>query len=542
MAGRLMGSGHALRHFAPPGFIPMLRPQPIPDVGTELRRLVELLPVAAVLALFDEPQSIVLVNEPFVRMFGYTRADIPTVGDWAVQAYPDERYRREVFAAWDAAVAKARAETGRVESMEFRVARKDGAIRDIVFAAAVIGACLMVTFIDVSERRQAEAELRETRSRLERTAYEITENIPVGTYTMVQPPGGGMAAFQFMSRRFLDMCGLDAEEARSDPFKVFACVHPADYDDWVRKNAEVFAKKLPFHEQCRVMVGDEVRWVSAESRPRDLPDGSTVWEGVLIDITRQKEAEAALAEARDEERRQAEAHRHDLELKLKTSLTAAAAAHEIKQPLTRILMETQLAIERLRERSLDPTDVEGYLEGMLAESRHVVETIGRMKALLRNVQSEHAPIRLDEVLTSAVLFCRPLLAEHGIALEEKGIDRPTILHGDGVQLQTAVINLIRNAVEAVAHAPADRRRIAVELGCTEDMRVIIVGDGGPGFPAERPDPGPLTTSKPEGSGLGLYIVRTCMENHGGAVLIGRSPLGGAEVRLSLPSRPTRSSA
>jgi PAS domain S-box-containing protein len=235
----------------------------MPDVGNELRRLVERLPVAAVLAVFDEPQSIVLVNEPFVRMFGYTLADIPTVGAWAAHAYPDERYRREVFSAWDAAVAKARAETGRVESMEFRVTRKDGAIRDIVFAAAVIGAGLMVTVIDVSKRRQAEAELRQTRSRLERTAYEITENIPVGTYTMVQPPGGGIGSFQFMSRRFLDMCGLDAEEARSDPFKVFSCVHPDDYDEWVRKNAEVFAKKLPFHEECRVLVGEEVRWVSA---------------------------------------------------------------------------------------------------------------------------------------------------------------------------------------------------------------------------------------------------------------------------------------
>lgn len=133
---------------------------------------------------------------------------------------------------------------------------------------------------------------------LAENALAITEAIPVGTYTMVLPPEGGMASFGFMSDRFLQICGLQREEAAADPFKAFACIHPDDYDDWVRLNAETFATKQSFTGECRVIVDGEVRWVRAESVPRDLVDGSTVWEGVLIDITAQRQALQQLEEER----------------------------------------------------------------------------------------------------------------------------------------------------------------------------------------------------------------------------------------------------
>lgn len=134
---------------------------------------------------------------------------------------------------------------------------------------------------------------------LAETALAITEAIPVGTYTMVLPPEGGMASFAFMSDRFLEICGLRREDAAADPFRAFACVHPDDREAWVRLNAETFAHKRAFRGECRLIVNGDVRWVSAESVPRELADGSTVWEGVLIDITQQQEA----LEQLDRERR-----------------------------------------------------------------------------------------------------------------------------------------------------------------------------------------------------------------------------------------------
>lgn len=159
---------------------------------------------------------------------------------------------------------------------------------------------------DLSERKRAEAallrkeeELRSVREQLERTAFEVTENIPVGTYTMVLPPGAAMAQIAFMSRRFVELTGLDREETAGNPLQAFACVHPHDYAAWIRLHAQVFAEKSPFFGETRIVVGGEVRWIAAESIPRALPDGSTVWEGVLIDITERKRRERELEEARE---------------------------------------------------------------------------------------------------------------------------------------------------------------------------------------------------------------------------------------------------
>jgi diguanylate cyclase (GGDEF)-like protein/PAS domain S-box-containing protein len=117
---------------------------------------------------------------------------------------------------------------------------------------------------------------------------------------MVLEPGAEMARFSFMSRRFLELAGLAREDAECDTMRAFACVHPDDFDDWVRLNAEAFAAKRPFFGQTRIIVKGEVRWISAESIPRDLPDGTTVWEGVLIDVTLRVQAEQALKRAREE--------------------------------------------------------------------------------------------------------------------------------------------------------------------------------------------------------------------------------------------------
>ncbi len=147
-------------------------------------------------------------------------------------------------------------------------------------------------------RQQVEGEVRDLRAQLERVAFELTENIPVGTYTMVLRPGDPLGKFSFMSRRFLELTGLDRELASSDPLKAFACVHPDDYAAWVKLNAQAFATKQRFFGETRIIVAGEVRWITAESIPRDLPDGSTVWEGVLIDVTEQVLAKQAAQQAR----------------------------------------------------------------------------------------------------------------------------------------------------------------------------------------------------------------------------------------------------
>jgi len=509
------------------GMIPALRGATtranasVSDLGQVLERL----PVAAAIQALDAAGSVVFVNEWFVRSFGYTRDEVPTVHHWAERAYPDASHRREVLAAWEAAVAEARAGSGRVDGLEFRVACKDGTVRDVVFSASVVGGFLVVALIDVTQQRQAERSLQASTERMRLAAVAAG----FGFWTRDLD-----AEIEEWDDQMLRVYGLEREEfcGRWEPH-----VHPDDLARVQEETRRSIEQGVSGEFQYRIIHPDgSVRHVKGASTTiRDSRGRPTHELGVNFDVTTQVEAERALAAAREQERQREEAHRRDLQQKLKTSLSAAAAAHEIKQPLSRILLETQLTIERLQGRAPKPGDLGEYLETVLAESQHVVDVVSRMKALLRNVESQQGPVEVADVVTGAILHSRRYLASHGVTLHEAGLDGRPRIHGDGVQVQAAVSNLIRNAVEAVAEGDRPRREVAVAVAAEAGGVEIVVGDSGPGMPADVIANLPLVTTKPDGTGLGLYLVRTCMENHRGTMTIGRSPLGGAEVRLSFPA-------
>lgn len=252
----------------------------------DLQRLLDNAPIAIALnSLTDADPAITYVNRQFVRTLGYGRDTIPRLSDWSRLAYPDPAYRARIMERWAEALELARQQEGTVGTLEAEVMTADGRRLAVVFSAVVLEEMLVVSMLDITQRRQAEEQLQQARLQLAETALAVTEAIPVGTYTMLQPPDGGMASFAFMSERFLAICGLEREAAAADPFNAFACVHPDDYDAWLARNAEAFATRLPFYGETRIVVDGEVRWISAESIPRQLSDGSVVWEGVLIDIT-----------------------------------------------------------------------------------------------------------------------------------------------------------------------------------------------------------------------------------------------------------------
>jgi DNA-binding NarL/FixJ family response regulator len=156
------------------------------------------------------------------------------------------------------------------------------------------------------------------------------------------------------------------------------------------------------------------------------------------------------------------------------SLSAAAAAHEIKQPLSRILLETQLTIERLQGRSPDPGDLGGYLETVLAESQHVVDMVSRMKALLRNVESKQGPVEVVDVVAGAILHSRRYLASHGVTLHEAGLEVLRAVVRSHPDLRCIVLSSMADELacppELVEHlaavidktAPLDELRLEVE--------------------------------------------------------------------------------
>jgi C4-dicarboxylate-specific signal transduction histidine kinase len=217
--------------------------------------------------------------------------------------------------------------------------------------------------------------------------------------------------------------------------------------------------------------------------------------------------------------------RATLEAKLKASLAASAIAHEINQPLSTILLQSKLALRQ--------GDAVAALATVAREADRVVKTIDKMKVLLRSLQTEHEPVELAEAATRSAIFMQGMLDKHVVALRFTGADLGAWVLGDAVQIQFAINNLLRNAIEAI-EANAPRREVLLALRADDAFVELAVGDTGPGWSgAERTDQ-PLMTTKDEGTGIGLYVIRMVVKNHGGTIDFGRSPLGGAEVRLRFP--------
>ena len=261
----------------------------------------------------------------------------------------------------------------------------------------------------------------------------------------------------------------------------------------------------------------------------------------LIDITQRKQVEADLAAAQERERTGLQRQRELLEEKLKTSLTAAAVAHEIKQPLSSIHLNCRLALQQLGKQppGFIPLELDERLRHLASDSDQVVATVERMRMLLRNVETHHGPVDLNASVQTALISLRPRLRQHQVKLSCFGLDRPCVLEGDSDQLQFAVANLLRNAIEAMDAKPPNQRKLFVKLDRMADQVAIVVADSGPGFSdAYSPDTSweLLQSTKASGMGIGLFIVQTAATNHYGHLRIGRSSeLGGAEVRIELPT-------
>ena len=227
--------------------------------------------------------------------------------------------------------------------------------------------------------------------------------------------------------------------------------------------------------------------------------------------------------------------------KLRSSLQAAAVAHEINQPLSVLLLNSQLLLERSQQLGSPelPESWQAQLHSIRQEADRVVLTIEKMRALLRNVQTEHQRLDLREVAQSALLYARSGGPLSRLTVDSTELDQQreaAWVDGDAVQIQIAIVNLLRNAAEALSNHSTDAPWIGISLQREGEHWCLSVSDNGPGLPPQALDSTPLQTTKATGSGLGLFVVRTTMDNHHGELRCASSPQGGASLALLFPAQ------
>lgn len=244
-----------------------------------------------------------------------------------------------------------------------------------------------------------------------------------------------------------------------------------------------------------------------------------------------------LTEARQKEQEAERAQREAILRKLKTSLAAAGVAHEINQPLSQILLQTEVSLRNLAKGNLSPRESEESLRNIRSRAEQVVDTIETIRALLGNVAGQHQTLNLPDVVRSAMLYLHPMVQRSGVELHADGLDPALIMRGDDAQIHLLVSNLLRNAIQAVESRPIGQRKVGLTLRDTPRGLVLAIEDSGPGFTEEQRlrSELPIESTKPEGMGMGLFLARTALENHHGQITFSRSPsLGGAKVEVTFP--------
>jgi PAS domain S-box-containing protein len=143
--------------------------------------------------------------------------------------------------------------------------------------------------MDITGRVRAEADLRDSKEQYD----DLVRRVPVGIYTYrFHPDGNG--SFEYVSPRFCQILGVDGEEVLHDAMVAFAAACPDEQQSLIEANRRAFESQEPFRWEGRFVVNDVARWIKIESDPVLMPNGDSVWNGVVSDITERKLAELEL--------------------------------------------------------------------------------------------------------------------------------------------------------------------------------------------------------------------------------------------------------
>jgi two-component system sensor kinase FixL len=219
--------------------------------------------------------------------------------------------------------------------------------------------------------------------------------------------------------------------------------------------------------------------------------------------------------------------------------TAAALAHEINQPMTAARALARSVQQLLRGPELDLARVDANIVSLITQIDHASGVVRRIRDFLRRGRPHSSTIILGDLLSDALALAGPEVASKHVSIAlDAADDDPLVIHGDAVQLQEVILNLVRNAAEAIADARTPNGRITVvarRLEAPARIEISVV-DNGPGITAEVAERlfHPLTTSKTDGLGLGLSISASIVETHGGRIWLQTGKAGATEFRFSLP--------
>jgi len=484
------------------------------------------------------------INSTFERMIGYPKELVIgttsiELGVW-LSSEDRESYIDHLLAS------------GFVDRKEYKFKTNGGKIIDTEVTARILmvgGKRVVLNIIvDVTEQKIVQEAIAQSREML----AKLAERVPGVVYQYRLYPDG-KSCFPFSSPGMFEIYGVTPEEVREDATPVFGRLHPEDYDMIVSTIMDS-ARTLEFyHSEFRVILPEQgVRWRMCNAKPERLEDGSTLWYGIISDITDRKLVEAELekhrlhledlVQSRTEEidtinKQLKESLDKEKELSSLKSRFISTASHEFRTPLTSVLTSAEL-IQRYYER-WGQDKVNEHLNRIKNSVSNLTKLMDDVLIVNRAESGKTVLMRSNVDLRS---ICNSVIEEveihakdhHAIVLNY-GTDRNYFLI-DQKQIELILHNLISNAIK---YSP-NGGEISINVNADEKNLEFRICDSGIGIPEEdlprlfESFHRAKNTIDIQGTGLGLSIVKNAVDLHEGTTEIKSKEGEGTTFVVTIP--------
>jgi len=263
--------------------------------------------------------------------------------------------------------------------------------------------------------------------------------------------------------------------------------------------------------------------------------GNFGYVGMVLNRTQHQEEEAVAANARAAAQRDFSEQLAALDRQRSLGELAAAFGHELNQPLTAMLTNAQVARRALAAGRLEAEQLVEFLEKIDMNSRRAEDILASLGRMVGPDEGERRPVELMQLIDRSVALMRTDMDRHGVRLVMARAPQPVWVLGDVTQLSQVLVNLLRNAIEALQLAV--QREMTVRLAEADGQAEVSICDTGCGLgEAALTQAGTaFFTTKPDGLGMGLAISRTIIQQHQGELTLTPGPAGGACSRFILPT-------
>jgi PAS domain S-box-containing protein len=488
-----------------------------------------------------------LVNDRFCEITGRSREELLTLRMQEI-THPDDLPANIV--KFERAVTD-----GTPFAHEKRYVRPDGSLIWVNNSVSVIRRRsgepygILAVAIDVTERRTAEAAVRENEARLR----ALTDNLPGGmVYQVSTGLDGSERRFLFVSQSCEKLTGYPAEAILADAMVAYGMIEGEHAAHLAQAEEAALAENRSFDVQCRFHRADGIaRWARIISAPRPAPDGTTVWDGIMIDVTDQKRAEEMLrdlnetlehrvAERAEELALAQEALRQAQKMEAMGQLTGGVA-HDFNNLLTPIIGSLDL----LHRKALGGEREQRLVEGALQSAERAKILVQRLLAFARRQPLQPGPVDLPELIQGMVELVASTSGPQ-IRIETRLEPPLPFARADANQLEMAILNLAVNArdampgggvltVGATAEAVTAGQVAGLAPGSYVRLTVADTGVGmDPATLARAVEPFFSTKGVGRGTGLGLSMVHGLAAQLGGALTLDSREGEGTVAALWLP--------